>query len=342
MASRRFESAASELLRSLRGHRSQVAFARRLGYRGNPITDWEHGRRYPTAPEALRAAARVRLDVPASFASFLPASPPTSGGKWAVAAWLDSLRGSTSIADVARRAERSRFSVSRWLSGRSTPRLPDFLRLLEAITGRAGEWVAALVPIEQVPSLAAEYRRVAAARTVALDRPWSEAIMRVMETTGYQSHRGDSVAFIAAALAADEREIREALLALEQAGLVDEQRGSYRVTGTLMVDTKISAHGRRRLRTHWASVAQRRVSEGDDDDSWFAYNVISVSASDYALIEQRLRAAYREVRSIVRASEPSEVAALLTMQLVPWPAPRGALSEDQRRPGPDLPDAGQR
>jgi hypothetical protein len=333
MMSRRFETAASELLRALRGPRSQVAFARRLGYRGNPITDWEHGRRYPTAPEALRVAARVRLDVPASFAPFLPAPPPTASGKWAVAAWLDSLRGTTPIADVARRAERSRFSVGRWLSGRSTPRLHDFLRLLEAITGRAAEWAAALVPIDHVPSLAVEYRRVAAARTVALDRPWSEAIMRVMETTGYRNHRGDSVVFIAAALAASDGEIHEALLALERAGLVDKHQGAYRVAGTLMVDTKLSAHGRKRLRTHWASVAQRRVSEGDDGDSWFAYNVISVSASDYARIEQRLRAAYREVRGIVQASEPTEIAALLTMQLVPWPAPRGELGDDERRPG---------
>lgn len=178
-------------------------------------------------------------------------------------------------------------------------------------------------------SLALEYRRVAAARTVALDRPWSEAIMRVMETTGYQSHRGDSVAFIARALAASDAEVRDALRALEHAGLVDRQQRAYRVTGTLMVDTKLSAGGRKRLRTHWAGVAQRRVSEGEEGDSWFAYNVISVSASDYARIEQRLRAAYREVRSIVRASEPSEVAALLTMQLVPWPAaPRGALGEE--------------
>jgi transcriptional regulator with XRE-family HTH domain len=317
---RRFERAACEILRAIRGGRSQVAFARRIGYRGNPITDWEHGRRYPTAPEALRVAARVRFDVAAAFAPFLPAPPPTSGEQWSVAQWLDSLRGSTPVADLARRAERSRFSVSRWLSGRSTPRLPDFLRLLEAITGRAAEWVSALVPIERVPSLASEYRRVSAARNVAADCPWSEAIMRVMETGRFRGHRGDSVAFIAEALGASDVDIRQALLALEQAGLIEANQRAYRVTGTLMVDTKLSVQGRKRLRAHWATVAQQRVIADGDDETWFAYNVISVSASDYARIEQRLRAAYREVRSIVQASEPVEVAALLTMQLCPWPA----------------------
>jgi hypothetical protein len=36
-----YRLAARQLLRAMRGRRSQVAFARRLGYRSNPITDWE-------------------------------------------------------------------------------------------------------------------------------------------------------------------------------------------------------------------------------------------------------------------------------------------------------------
>src|SRR5262245_49966714 len=62
------EAASSQLLRALRGKRSQRAFARRLGFRANPVTDWEHGRRYPTAQETLRAAARVGKNVTAAFA----------------------------------------------------------------------------------------------------------------------------------------------------------------------------------------------------------------------------------------------------------------------------------
>ena len=51
---------ASEFLRAIRGGRSQRALARRLDYRANPITDWEHGRRFPTAEEALTDASPGR------------------------------------------------------------------------------------------------------------------------------------------------------------------------------------------------------------------------------------------------------------------------------------------
>ena len=61
---------AQQLLRAVRGKRSQVAFARRLGYRGNPIADWEASRRAPTAAEALRACELSGIDVAAAFARF--------------------------------------------------------------------------------------------------------------------------------------------------------------------------------------------------------------------------------------------------------------------------------
>jgi hypothetical protein len=50
---------------------------------------------------------------------------------------------------------------------------------------------------------------------------------------------------------------------------------------------------------------------------------ISVSQRDYERVEQRLRAAFREVRGIVKASEPCEQPALLTIQLSRWDLDKG-------------------
>src|SRR3954470_3024269 len=98
------EHEASAFLRSLRGNRSQVAFARRLGYRGNPITDWERGERFPTAVETLRAAAIARLDVLGASSRFSPRTPLRRQGRgFALAEWLGELRGDASASDLARR-----------------------------------------------------------------------------------------------------------------------------------------------------------------------------------------------------------------------------------------------
>jgi transcriptional regulator with XRE-family HTH domain len=50
---------ARQFLRAVRGRRSQVAFARRLGYASNVAAEWESGRREPSAADALSACANV-------------------------------------------------------------------------------------------------------------------------------------------------------------------------------------------------------------------------------------------------------------------------------------------
>ncbi|HEY3253745.1 MAG TPA: helix-turn-helix transcriptional regulator, partial [Polyangiaceae bacterium] len=192
------EQTAAEVLRALRGQRSQRAFARRLGYRANPITDWEHGRRFPTAIETLRAARAVGVDVSGAFSAFHPAPPPSeSGDGFALAPWLTAICGTTPVAHVAARAGCSRFAVRRWLNDLAKPRLPDFFRCVDAITGRLPDLVAALVPIEQVPSLSSRYQTMHAARRLAFDAPWTEAVLRCLETEAYRAQMTHSDGFIA-------------------------------------------------------------------------------------------------------------------------------------------------
>lgn len=309
-----FERAATELLRALRGERSQVGFARRLGYRANPITDWENGRRFPTIDEVLRAAELVGVETDAAFSTLAPQTPALSSC-YRAHHWLSELRGSRSNVELAEQTGLSRYSVSRFLSGKSEPRLPDFLRLLDAITGRLHEWVGGLVSVEKVPTLYGRYMQIEAARRLALERPWSEAILRVLETSAYLKRKSKRSEHIAEVLGIELVEVRALLSELDSAGIIEKRRARYVATENLTVDTMSTADELLSVRQHWAQVGLSRLAEKRPDD-WFAYNVIAVSEADSLKIEQRLRAAYREVRSIVSESSPAEKAAVLTMQLV--------------------------
>src|SRR5262245_38605960 len=55
------EALAKELIRALRGKRSQVALSRRLKHRSNVLYAWEAGLRAPTAAGFLDLAKRVGI-----------------------------------------------------------------------------------------------------------------------------------------------------------------------------------------------------------------------------------------------------------------------------------------
>ncbi len=310
------EREASQFLRAIRGRRSQAQLARRLGYRGNPITDWERGERFPTVHETLRAATLLGSNVPAAFARFTPSAPlQLAPGAPLVGPWLSELRGGTALSEVAERSGASRFSVARWLNGSAKPRLPDFFRLLDAITHRLPEWVAELVPIDEVPLLASRYRAAMAAKHLAFELPWSEAVLRLLETSSYRRQPRHRDAYLAGCLGLAPAEVRACLARLLGAQVIEKKGTRFAVRSQGAVDTQGGKQALHRLKSHWSKVAADRLAAPRGDD-YFAYNVVSVSAADLTRIRERLRVAFREIRSLVAASRPEEVAALINLQIV--------------------------
>ncbi len=316
-----YAAAARELVRAVRGKRSQVALSRRLGYRANPVTDWEAGRSQPDALEVLQAARAAKLPVQVAFERFHAAPPPElARGAVALAEWLDTVRGSTPMSTLAARTRRSRFSVGRWLSAESNIKLADFLELVDAMTGRVQDWVAELVPIASVPSLLERFERTRQARALAFDAPWTEAILRVLETSAYKAHPGPSQQLIAAWLGLKPAAVEDALARMAEAGVVRREGQRFVASGELSVDTRSGPDGLRPLRAHWLGALLERAQIERATD-WSAYNVMSVSTADLAGIRERMQGLFREIRATVSASEPAEEVALVLLQLVHWAAP---------------------
>jgi transcriptional regulator with XRE-family HTH domain len=312
-----YDRLAEEILVALRGHRSQVAWSRRLGYRSNVAYAWESGRRSPTAAETLRAASRAGVDLRAGLTRFYGEAPawldeldPTSPE--AVVRLLHDLRGSASIADLTRRTGLSRYAVSRWLSGDTQPRLADFLRLVEAASVRLVDFVAVLVDPARIPSLADLWRRVEARRRGAHELPWTQAVVRALELAGYRSLPAHDTAWIAGRLGIPETEVDRCLEFLRETGQIAWDGARWRQEA-LSVDTRREPEVGRRLKAHWSRVAADRVAQGDRGQ--FSYNVFSVSRADFERIRELHLAYFHALRAIVAESEPAERVVVANVQL---------------------------
>ncbi|HEY6078062.1 MAG TPA: DUF4423 domain-containing protein, partial [Polyangiaceae bacterium] len=189
-----YESLSSELLRALRGKRSQTAFSKRLGYRSNVAYAWESGRAWPTALDFFGILERSGRKLEPALAAFFRVPAGTTlkvdlKSARGVAAFLNDLRGRTAVVDLARATKRSRFAVARWLKGDADPRLPDFLRLVECASLRLLDVLACFIDPGTLPAAAKLWRELEAARRAAYERPWSHAVLRVIELPEYRKLR---------------------------------------------------------------------------------------------------------------------------------------------------------
>jgi transcriptional regulator with XRE-family HTH domain len=313
-----YEQMASEWIRALRGQRSQLAFSRRLGFSTNVVHTWEAQRRWPTASRSLAVAQRAGVDPRAALARFYRTAPPwlaaqATASPELVVRLLTDLRGRASIGDVAQRAGRSRFAVARWLKGEAEPRLPDFLRLIEAMSLRVLDFVAAFVDPKELPSLRGRWERLEAGRRAAFDLPWSHAVLRVIELESYQRtpHR---VGSIAAQLGISPEQEQTCVEALLGSGQLEWDGSRYRV-GAQFTDTRHHPEAGRTLKIWWARQALERLER--DSDGLFSYNLFAVSERDYERLRELHLSYFRELRSIVAASQPAERVVLAHVSLLP-------------------------
>ncbi|MSQ03107.1 MAG: DUF4423 domain-containing protein [Myxococcales bacterium] len=315
---RDYDTLARELVRALRGPRSQGQLSRRLGCRSNVVYTWEAGLRWPTAAVTMDLAARTRIDVAAAWARFFR-SPPS----WlldvdvsrpaTLARLLDDLRGAVPIVEVARRAGRSRFAVARWLSGDAEPRLPDFLRLIEATSLRLLDWLACFVDMDALPSVRDDWRRLEAERRAAYEAPWTQAVLRALELAAYARLDEHDDAWVAAQLGTDVPTVAAAIQTLSTAGQLVRRGRCWALVHSGTTDTRRDAASGRRLKAHWAAVGVERLEAGAV--GLFSYNVFSVSTSDHARLRDLHSAYFRELRAIVAQSSPGEEVVVANVQL---------------------------
>lgn len=311
-----YETLASELIRALRGGRSQVAFSRRLGRASNVVYAWEAGRSFPTAAEMLRAAALRGHDLETALGRFCADRAPgvaidrPEGADWSdpssVAALLRALKGTLSVSELARRLGSQRTQVSRWLSGDSEPRLPDFLRVLDATAMAAPSFLECFVPLASLPSLAAQRARREAVRAF-LEHPAVYAVVVALGLDEYRRLPRHQPGWLAARLGLHRVSEDLALSILRDAGAITWDGRRWQIADDFGLDARDAPEVLAAARRHFAHMGAARC----ESERPGRFNYVLMSVSDEGLAElhriqaetfERLRAfatAQRDVRHVV-------------------------------------------
>jgi hypothetical protein len=85
--------------------------------------------------------------------------------------------------------------------------------------------------------------------------------------------------------------------------------------GAQLTDTRHYPEAGRMLKIWWARQALERLER--NDPGLFSYNLFAVSERDYERLRELHLAYFRELRSIVAASQPAERVVLAHLSLLP-------------------------
>jgi transcriptional regulator with XRE-family HTH domain len=330
------EALSRDLVRALRGHRSQRALSKRLRYESNVVYLWESGRRFPSPASFFWLCHRTGVDIHAVLGAILPERrDQLDEDPWTVtgaAAWLKALKGRRTAAELARQVGVSRHSMARWFRGETEPRLPDLLRLIDICTTRLLDFAALLVDPAELPSVAERWGRIRAARTLVREAPWAPAVMVALELDDYRRMRGHRKGWVAQRIRIPVDEEVRCLALMAEAGQIVQHDGKWETVPMDAVDTRLPRR-KQDLKRWWGEVALDRINA--DKESIHSWNLFTISREEQAQIKELQRQYYRAVREIAANSTKAERVMVLSLHQValdgerkppPAPAPESATS----------------
>lgn len=312
-----FQRLVSELVRVLRGARSQPALSRRLGFKTNVVYFWESGRRHPSITQLLELATRAGVDLGQAFRCIYPVkapdwllAAPSLRDKEIVARFLSEARGATPLVHLAERTGFSRFALARWQSGDAEPRAWEFLAVVHHSTHRLVDFLEPFVGNKPLAALESERDRVHAARRVAQRFPMSQVLLRCLEL---ESSKRGPVSF-AERLGISAAQEEEMLALLEATGQIKRGPDGWQLLRANPLDMRLHQETAHLHRAFWADVARKRAPTSRD--GLCAYNVCGVSREGFAELRRLQREYLQKARALIEKSEPVERVALLQVNLV--------------------------
>ena len=307
---------AQQLVRAVRGRRSQEATNRRLGRRSNVLHAWETGARYPSASDFLRLL-EVSGRVPTAVLGVLVPCEGASRSEL-VSCFLRALRRDIPHATLASRLGVNRNTIARWLMGATEPRLPDLLAFVEVASHRLLDFIGAICDPQQVPHVARASADLEQQRRLAYSMPWTHAVLRALELEDYRRLPQHEPGFIAAKTGLSLEQEQECLRALARSGQIKRRRKLWRLARVLTVDTRENPVQDAGLKLHWATVAAERLgAHGVPPDGFFSYNLFAVAECELERIRRVHLEYYERLRSIVASSRHPTRVVLANLQLVP-------------------------
>jgi transcriptional regulator with XRE-family HTH domain len=318
-----FELLSRDLMRALRGERSQPAFSRALGFRSNAAYLWEHGRRYPEVSAFLKAALARDAELGRSLAQFFDQPVETFSGRRGqsvrnVTRLVVQLLGIASKRDVAAQLGVDRTTLGRWCSGKTEPRLPQFLRLVQLGTQRLIEFISLFVDLAQLPSTRELYTYILRQRRLAYELPRSHVVLRALELAAYQAEPTHDAELLAREVGASLAEVERCLAELEAAGQVARVGSHYRSAQILTIDTREEPERNARLKAFWAREALERFEmKRSSGETLFSFNLFAISEDGFQQIRKLHLAYYDQARAIIEQSRHADRVVLMNLQLMP-------------------------
>ena len=302
-----------DILKCMRGNKSQTWMSRRLGHSYNKYSKWEAGTLGLPWTEFNKIAKILRVDLGEPLKKYLLFHGPCH--KYDV--FIEHLIGEMKTAEVAALTGVSRFTVRRWVHRECCPATTEVLALIDRLTPRLPEVIAEWVEIEKIPSLRDKWNKREAERTIYYESPWAAAVIRCLELSQYSEQNEPKSDFIAKYIGISKEQEKATISALKKIKAIRRKGGRWYANENRLY-TNVDKLGFNRLRLYWLNriVNHLEKTPGGTKGAIAGQTIFSISDKGFEKIRVLFHEFYKNVRMVIEEDKgPPSIVGILSSQL---------------------------
>lgn len=299
----------TELVRAVRGRRSQAKINKKLGYSFNQIYNWESAHVQPSWIDFVRLCAVCGVDLKAVLSNLFS----FQGDAAQCAELLRAIAPAYEIKRIAASCKTSVSRVRRWTAGDSVPKLANILQLIDAVF-LLERFIELLVGPDRVPSMTAAIGKHAVHRQLHRRFPFTGAMLHALECANARR----SAAGLASMLGIDLTTVTEAIREAADAGLVTTRGHSLQAAeadvnfaGDFTAMQAPSIYWLRRALKYKESLTTQPATRED----FFGYLVFPTNPASRKLVLEAYAAFFAKARMIAdEATGPFDAVSVVSAQ----------------------------
>lgn len=307
-----------ELLKCIRGQKSQTQINRKLGFGFNQIYRWESGLVRISWGDFVKLCDACKVDLKNALQKTVKFSDEKIDGTSLVKALI----GSDKITKIAKEVKISRFILSDWIKGHSEPPLEGILKLL-AHQDLLMYFIESLIDIKDSEL----FNKIASDKKSGLnffyENPPASAVLMCLELKSYQNLSKHSSQFISQKAQMVEADVDKYLQQMLQLNLINLENGKYNKNAAKF-NTKGDFEGDKQLRSYWVHKGLQfdRKRLQITEDSSFGYMLVSADKKKIAKMKEAYLQALQAFYSFGDDSHSDDdELTILTFQMFPLKDP---------------------
>jgi transcriptional regulator with XRE-family HTH domain len=309
-----FSVLSSELVRAVRGKRSQARVNLKLGHSFNRMYRWESGQQSISWMDFVQLCEVCKIDLAGILRKHFGFSAPLKN----YGALVKILMGEQSGQQMASSLGVSSYVVRSWRSERTVPSLEKILLLIHVSMMIIPEFCAEFSVAEPLPSLRAIVKQRQEVKKLLYQYPWIEPAIVSLSLDVYLRQKGHPPGFLQERVGITHAQEEMMFAELLRLGVVEKKQGKYSVL-LPHIDTRGNLQGSSQIRSYWLEKTKKFVDAltALPKHTTIGYFVMPVSLE----AQEKIRMAYYEfcnsVIAIVKAdTKPKEKVEILCCQLL--------------------------